>query len=50
VVSTLLAFPKVTLPGPLTLLQPVVRDAGGFGRPSSPAEPLRLATAGSVIV
>ena len=35
VVSTALAFPNVTVPGPLCFVQVVVTDAGGSGRPSS---------------
>ncbi len=50
VVAFALAFPNVTVPGPLTLDQVVVTVAGGFGRPSSVTVPLRLAVAGSVMV
>ncbi|MBL0292168.1 MAG: hypothetical protein IPQ15_16400 [Betaproteobacteria bacterium] len=43
-------LPKVTVPGPLTLLHASVSAPGGLGRPSSPAAPARLAPAGGVIV
>src|SRR5512134_3484305 len=41
---------NVTVPGPDTLLQPMVSACGGFGLPSSVAVPARLAPAGSAIV
>ena len=44
------ALPKVTVPGPLTLLHAVVTVAGGFGSPSSDTVPSSAAAAGSVIV
>ncbi len=44
------ALPKVTVPGPVSLLQAVVSAAGGFGRPSSVAVPASEAVAGNVIV
>ena len=44
------ASTNVTAPGPLTVLHVYVNAPGGFGRPSSVAEPLRLAAAGRVIV
>jgi hypothetical protein len=50
VVDRLFALPKVTVPGPDTLLQVFVNAAGGFGRPSSLDEPNKLADAGKVIV
>src|SRR5512132_4587350 len=50
VVSTALALPKATVPGPLTLLHVVVTAPGGLGRPSSVTVPSRVAEAGSVIV
>ena len=43
-------MPKLTAPGPETLLQVLVRDPGGLGKPSSAAEPSKLALAGRVIV
>jgi hypothetical protein len=43
------AFPKLTVPGPLTLLQVVVSVAGGLGRPSSVALPAKEAEFGNVI-
>ena len=49
VVLSAFAFPNVTVPGPLTFVQLVVSVAGGFGKPSSVAVPLRVADAGSVI-
>jgi hypothetical protein len=39
VVSTCEALPKLTVPGPLSLLQAVVTLAGGFGLPSSVTVP-----------
>jgi hypothetical protein len=42
--------PKVTVPGPETFDQVVVRVAGGFGRPSSVAVPDREAAFGKVTV
>ncbi len=50
VVSTALASPKVTVPGPLTWLQVVVTAPGGFGSPSSLTVPSSVAEAGKVIV
>ena len=50
VVSTAFGLPKVTVPGPLTLLQVGVVAPGGLGRPSSVTVPSRLAEAGSVTV
>jgi hypothetical protein len=44
------AFPNVTVPGPLTFDQVVVRLAGGAGSPSSLAEPARFAWAGNAMV
>ena len=44
------AFAKVTVPGPLTLLQVVVTTPGGFGSPSSVTVPERDADEGNVIV
>jgi hypothetical protein len=41
---------NVTVPGPLTSLQEYVNAPGGFGRPSSVAEPLKVAALGRVIV
>jgi hypothetical protein len=43
------AFPNVTVPGPLTLLQDLV-SVLPVGRPSSVAEPARVAVAGNVMV
>ena len=48
VVLRLAAFPNVTEPGPLTLDQLVVSTA--LGKPSSLADPLRVADAGNVMV
>ena len=45
-VSTALALPKVTVPGPLTLLQVAVVAAGGLGRPSSVTVPSRRGRGG----
>src|SRR6185436_15384047 len=50
VVLSVAALPKVTVPGPLTLLQVKVSAAGGLGSPSSEAVPARLAVFGRVIV
>ncbi len=50
VVSTALASPKVTVPGPLTWLQVVVTAPGGSGSPSSVTVPSRAALSGKVIV
>src|SRR5262245_22989915 len=50
VVSTAAGFPKVTMPGPETFDQLVVRAPGGLGRPSSATVPSRLAEAGEVMV
>ena len=50
VVAGVDASANVTAPGPLTMLHVYVNAAGGFGRPSSVADPLRLAAAGSVTV
>jgi hypothetical protein len=50
VVLRAFTFPKVTVPGPLTLLHVVVTVAGGFGNPSSDAVPVSAAPAGKVIV
>ena len=36
-----LALAKVTVPGPLTAVQPYVNAPGGFGKPSSVAEPFK---------
>ena len=47
-VSTAEAFPKVTVPGPESLLQVVVTVPGGLGSPSSVTVPLREAEDGSV--
>ena len=44
------ASANVTTPGPLTVLHVYVNAPGGFGRPSSVAEPLKLTPFGSVIV
>ncbi len=46
------AFPfwKLTVPGPLPLLQVTVTRLGGLGKPSSNTVPVRVAPAGSVIV
>jgi hypothetical protein len=44
------ASANVTASGPLTVLHVYVNAPGGFGRPSSVAEPLKLALFGSVIV
>ena len=41
---------NVTVPGPVILLQEYVNAPGGFGSPSSVAEPLKLAPLGRVIV
>ena len=49
-VSTAFAFPKVTVPGPLTFDHVVVTAAGGFGSPSSVTVPSSDALAGNVIV
>src|SRR5262245_32321855 len=43
-------LPNTTGPGPLDRLHCVVSAAGGLGRPSSNADPLSDAVAGSVIV
>ena len=50
VVSTWEALPKVTVPGPESLVQVVVTDPGGLGSPSSLTVPLRLAASGIVTV
>jgi hypothetical protein len=50
VVFNALTLPKLTVPGPETFDHVVVSVAGGFGSPSSLAEPLRLALSGRVIV
>ena len=50
VVLSALALAKVTVPGPLTFLQVVVRAPGGFGSPSSEAVPASGAPFGRVIV
>jgi hypothetical protein len=44
------AFPNVTVPGPDTRDHVVVTAAGGFGRPSSDADPDNDAVAGNVTV
>ena len=44
------ASENVTLPGPDTLVHAVWRFPGGFGLPSSDADPASVAVAGSVIV
>ena len=49
VVEAALGFPKVTVPGPLTLIQLEV-NVEPWGRPSSVAVPLSVAEAGRVIV
>lgn len=49
-VSAALALPKLTAPGPLTLLQVVVRLPGGLGKPSSLTVPCSVAVAGKVMV
>src|SRR4029079_7772899 len=49
VVFNALTLPNVTVPGPLNLLHVLV-STGGAGKPSSLADPLRLAVAGSVMV
>src|SRR5205814_693167 len=41
---------NVTVPGPLTLVHEYVNAPGGFGSPSSVAEPLKVAALGRVIV
>jgi hypothetical protein len=46
VVLRAFAFAKLTVPGPLTFVHEVVSAAGGFGNPSSEAEPLSDAVAG----
>ena len=48
VVFSALAFPNVTVPGPLNFDQVVCRVP--FGKPSSDAVPERFAAAGNVIV
>jgi hypothetical protein len=50
VVVSAAGVPNVTVPGPLTLVQAFVTDAGGLGNPSSVTVPTKLAVAGSVIV
>ncbi len=45
-----LGLVKVTVPGPLTLDQVMVKTPGGLGKPSSVAVPTRLAAAGKVMV
>ena len=50
VVFSAAVFPKVTVPGPVTLDQVVVTVFGGSGSPSSLTEPDRFARSGSVIV
>ena len=50
VVSTRLASPNMTVPGPLTLLHTVVTTLGGFGRPSSVTVPSKTAVSGWVII
>ena len=42
-------LPNVTVPGPLSFDQVVVRVPGGFGNPSSVAVPFKVAEAGRVI-
>ena len=49
VVLAAFASPNVTLPLPLTLLHVKVNAPGGFGSPSSVAEPLKVAMFGRVI-
>ena len=44
------AFPNVTVPGPVTWLQVVVKLPGGFGSPSSEADPDKFPELGSVMV
>jgi len=41
---------NVTPPGPLIAVHPMVNAPGGFGSPSSVADPLNVALAGKVIV
>lgn len=44
VVAGAAALPKVTVPGPFTLLHVTVTAPGGFGRPSSVTVPLECGT------
>ena len=48
-VCNALGLAKITTPGPLALLQPIV-NTEPKGRPSSLAEPLSVAVPGSVTV
>src|SRR5262245_50679497 len=50
VVVSALAVPKLTVPGPLPLLQATVNIPGGLGSPSSLTVPESAADAGSVMV
>src|SRR5678815_440879 len=50
VVLAAFALAKVAVPGPLTLLHWRRSAAGGLGKPSSLAAPVRLALLGKVIV
>ena len=46
VVARSVLLENVTVPGPLTLDQVVVKAPGGFGIPSSEAEPIKVAELG----
>ncbi len=50
VVSTNVALPKVTVPGPLIWVHVVVTTPGGLGKPSSVTVPSSAALAGRAIV
>ena len=50
VVLAAFGLANVTVPGPLTFVHVKVNAPGGFGSPSSVAEPLKLAPLGRVIV
>ena len=50
VVFSDVAAENVTVPGPLTLVQAYVSVAGGLGKPSSDAVPVKFAEVGNVIV
>ena len=46
VVARTALLENVTVPGPLTLDQVIVKAPGGFGMPSSEAEPIKVAESG----
>jgi hypothetical protein len=50
VVLAAVAVPNVTVPGPATLLQLYVTAPGGFGCPSSVADPLSVTPFGRTTV